>query len=169
MIFEILKCETKGDGWKVATVKEGVEGGRTFEGVSINKTDRQGKTAFENFDAIDVGLQLEADYWPNPADERKKYLFAPKPKAAARSGAFKTKVIEEAQDRKAEHIKEAQDNRSHGVMIAAAMRDATQIALASFKDQPFPTAEEFSAEFVKWRDWYLATWRATVQKADIPF
>jgi len=54
-------------------------------------------------------------------------------------------------------------------MVSAAMRDAVQITLASLREQPFPTDEEFDAEFTKWRNWYLAKWEDTEKAADIPF
>jgi hypothetical protein len=99
----------------------------------------------------------------------KQYLFAPKPKASGGGGARNTAAIAKAQETKAENIKEAQANKNTAVMIAAAMRDASSIALAALKEQPFPTDDEFIAEFLKWRDWYLKTWHETEKIADVPF
>jgi hypothetical protein len=62
-----------------------------------------------------------------------------------------------------------QTNKNTAVMIAAAMRDATSIALSALKEQPFPTDAEFIAEFMKWWDWYIAEWHKTEKIADVPF
>jgi hypothetical protein len=166
MIFEILECEDKGEGWKVVTAKEGVEGGRTFNDVSINKVDRAGIIAWLNFDAIKAGATIEGDYWRSP--QNKQYLFAPKPNKAG-GDRSNSAAISEAQETKKQNIEEAQDNKKTAVMIAAAMRDATSIALAALKEQPFPSDDDFIAEFTKWRDWHLGKWRETEKAADIPF
>jgi hypothetical protein len=165
-LFVLYAIIVKGDGWKVVTAKEAIEGGRTFNDVSINKVDRAGAIAWPNFDTIEVGATIEADYWRSP--QNKQYLFAPKPKSSG-GGARNTAAIAKAQETKAENIKEAQANKNTSIMIAAAMRDAGAIALAALKDQPFPTDEEFIAEFTKWRDWYLAKWHETEKIADTPF
>lgn len=178
MIFEILEVQEKAPGWKVAKVKEAIENGQTFVDVSINEKNREGVVEWPNFAQITVGATIEGDYWRNPAG--KQYIYAPKrQRAAATTAALSpspstgTKSfgggggVKAAQERKAEGIKEAQENKKTGVMIAAAMRDATAIALAAAV--PFPTDEEFMAEFMKWRDWYLKTWHDTEKDADIPF
>lgn len=168
MIFQILACEDKAADWKVVTVKEAIEGGQTFSDVSLNKMNRE-KTAvaFANFDDLKVGATLEADYWRSATN--KQYLFAPKPKSQSGGGARNSAAITKAQETKAEHIKEAQENRAQGVKLAAAMRDATQITLAVMSGTPFPTDEEFKAEFTKWRDWYLQEWDKTEKAVDVPF
>lgn len=55
-----------------------------------------------------------------------------------------------AVEKKGVMIEKAQERKSEGVNISGAFRDATLISLASLRDQPFPTDEEFKAEWRKW-------------------
>lgn len=75
--------------------------------------------------------------------------------------------VKEAQERTHENVKEAATDKKSAIKLAAAMRDATTIALAA--SIPFPTDEEFKAEFIRWRDWYLKTWSETEKMLDVPF
>ena len=171
MRFELLDVQSKGEGWKIVTAKEAIEGGRTFTEVSINEKDKNtGAVVWPTFNQMAVGDFLEADYWRSPAN--KQYLFAPKPKQAStgNSSGFKGgSGVKAAQERKGEMIEKAQENKQTGIMVSAAMRDATQITIASLKEQPFPTDAEFTYEFTKWRDWYIKKWQETEKIADIPF
>ncbi len=42
------------------------------------------------------------------------------------------------------------------------MRDATMVSLAAYREQPFPTDDEFKAEWRKWVKFFLG-------EADQPF
>lgn len=160
MLFKIDTVNSKTPDWKLVTA-HGVDGSVVTE-ASVNRVDKQGKT-WDKFDEIVEGGTVEADLWKSPTN--KQYLFAPKPRATGNSGAMKG--VAAAQERKAESISKTMDRKEAGIMISAAMRDATAIALAAAV--PFPTDEEFIAEFTKWRDWYLAKWRETEKIVDTPF
>lgn len=154
MIYHVLSIELKKPDWKIATLKEGIEGGKTIEKVSINKTDQKGDTAWATFDDIKEGSTIEGNYWENA--KGLAYLFPPKPKTTS-TGAPRgnSGAIAKAQEKKAEDIATAQTRKHEAIATAGAFRDATLIALASLKDQPFPTDDEFKAEWLKWVKWIL--------------
>jgi hypothetical protein len=173
MIFIVDWVENKGADWKVATLREGVEGGRTYENVSINRTKKDG-TPFPKFDEIAPGATINGDIWQNPTSQ-KWALFPERPKTPPKSGAgpaYRGKQIEDAQIRKAGMVHEAQENKNLAVKTAAAMRDATMLAIAALDGSHFETIEEREDElkraFERFRDWYLAMWLKTEQKADLP-
>lgn len=156
MRYRILKSTRKNDNWRVLDVQECIENGESFQDVSVNKIDKKtGLEAFLNFDKFEEGYEFEANPWTN--DKGTMYLFAPKPKTNAPQGnSARSGAIAKAQETKREDIAAAQDNKHKAIALAGAMRDATQIALASLKDAPFPTDVEFKAEWEKWCKWLLA-------------
>lgn len=117
-----------------------------------------------DFDALAVGSTIEGDY---KDDGKWKTLFGIKPKPAANAGGMRG--VAAAQERKGAMIANAQESKSQAIKVAAAMRDGVAIALASFKDVPFPTDAEFQAEVVKWREWYLKQWDVAEKAVDLPF
>lgn len=154
--FKVTGVVNKGADWKLVDLEEnGIE----TIGVSVNRVGKNGDV-FPNFDAIDVGAEIEGVYWRSTTG--KDYLFPPRPQNAARpaggtaAGANRSKAIRESQELKGAMIQRSQDVKELGIKIAGAMRDATLITVASLKDQPFPTDEEFKAEWEKWRDYFIA-------------
>ncbi len=132
MIYEVVWVENKNADWKVATLREKIDGGKEVTDVSINRTNKQGQ-AFPNFDGIAPGAEVHGEFWRSPAN--KNYLFPPKPQTPRSGGggaAFKGKQIEEAQNRTHEHVKEAQESKGQAIKVAAAMRDATLLAICVF-------------------------------------
>lgn len=165
MLYKITGVIAKTNDWKLVT-GTGVDGS-TINDASANRVDKSNKT-WELFDQIIEGGQIEADVWKNPAG--KQYIFAPKPATPKGQGnAYKTKQIEEVQNRTKEHVKEAQENRTYGIMVAAAMRDAVQLAIAENKDTGLISEDQLKASVLMYRDWYLKTWRETEKLADQPF
>lgn len=63
--------------------------------------------------------------------------------------------IDAAVEKKNENIEEAQERKQEAIQLAGAFRDATLVTLASLKEQPFPTDEEFKAEWRKWVKFFL--------------
>ncbi len=161
MLYEIIECEVRKPDWKVVSVKEAVEGGKFYSGVSLNKTDKAGAVAWADFDSLTVGSTLEADFWQNPSDSTRKYLFAPKPKKAG-NPAFRSQQIEKAQERKEASIHEAQDRKAEGIARAGAFRDATLIVVELMRQEPFPTQDEIKSA---WREWV----RFFINEGEQPF
>lgn len=154
MIFKVLTSDTKNEGWKVLTIQEGIENGRTFSNVSINKANKTTQAVqWPTFDTIDVGQTLEGEY--KEYEGGKKYLFPPTPKKQAGNSAFKGKQIEEAQERTRGHVAEAQENKNHAISIAAAQRDAVLMVTTFDKSEPFLTDAELRAKIIEWREWFL--------------
>lgn len=176
MTYTVEWVENKKDDWKIATLKEIVENGQSFDDVSINKTDKK-NVVFPNFDQIAPGVQVSGNIWKNPASG-KYTLFAPDPKpapttrpaspAGAGGGA---RGVAAAQGRKEAGIEKAQDRKETGIMVASAMRDSTLIAtslMGSQKQEPW-SLEEFTDMFERIKKWYLAKWRDTDKSLDVPF
>lgn len=178
MTYKVEWAENKNDGWKVCSIKEIVEGGRTYEDVSINRTDKKGRT-FPNFDGIAPGATISGNIWQSVAG--KYTLFAPDPAGSTggggtparstsgpASGGGAPRGVAAAQERKKEGIREAQENKGRGVMVASAFRDATLIMTSLTMYQEL-TPGEWQIEHEKWRQWYMADWKETEKSLDVPF
>lgn len=151
MKYTALEVEIKSPDWKIVNAI-GVDGVEVKD-ASINRTSKKGDV-FSNFDSIQEGAQFEADVWRN--DAGKAYLFAPKPKTTptgANKGQFG--AVKAAQERKGEMIEKSMDRKEEAIALAGAMRDATLISLQSYRDQSFPSDEEYKAEWTKWCKWIL--------------
>lgn len=177
MTFEVLWIEVKKDGWKIASIKEVIEGGQTINDVSINKVDKKGRE-FPNFDALAAGHMIAGNLWLSPVG--KYTLFAPDPKpipavrpassASSYGGGRPSGGIPAAQARKAEGIKEAQENKGKGIMVSAAMRDSTTITTTIVENSPEQFGFiEFQELFARVKAWYLKTWKETEDAVDLPF
>lgn len=166
MQYKITGVVLKSNDWKLvdAIDMSGVE----IQQASANRVDKKGNI-WAAFDSIVEGGSVEADFWRS--DAGKPYLFAPKPTKSptganrGQSGAN----IAKAQERKQEGINKSMDRKEMAILVSAAMRDATQITLASLKNEPFPTDADFGREFRKYRDWYIQQWKLTEQTLDVPF
>ncbi len=183
MTYTIDWMEVKKEGWIVATIREIVEQGVTYENVSINKIDKKGR-AFPGFDQLMPGGQVHGNIWQSPTG--KYTLFAPdepKPSPAAAptqpgSTTYRppagggNRGVAAAQQRKAEGIEKAQDRKETGIMVAGAMRDSTVIATALMASQAHGepwSFEDFTAMFERVKKWYLAKWSETDKSLDVPF
>lgn len=180
MTYEVLWVESKNDGWRIASLKEIIEGGKTFDDVSINKVDKKGRE-FPRFDEITPGSMVAGNMWQSPTN-KKWTLYAPdepRPAATAPAAAAGTytpparagggnRGVAAAQERKSAGIEKAQDRKETGIMISAAFRDATIIltALPEFRDM---SAEEWRGAHKRIRDWYIASWKDVEKSEDVPF
>jgi hypothetical protein len=156
MILQILELDRKSDTWCVAKLMEAVEGGNTFDDVSINKTDRNsGAVQWPQWDSFAVGVSFEGNVWENPTTG-KRSVFPPKPKAVSTSGgAAKGGMIAKAQETKREDIKHAQDTKREDISRAAAFRDATLITVEWIKSAPFPMDDEIKSYWRAWVKFFL--------------
>jgi hypothetical protein len=148
MIFKVDWVETKGADWKVATLVEGVEGGRAFENVSINRK-RYGSEEIQwpDFDAIAPGTTLNGDCVESKTKPGNWSLYPlrPKPAAVSRPASYAGKGpsgMKAAQERKDEMIKEAQGNKELGIKVSSAMRASLDFAVAAVADSRFEMQEE---------------------------
>lgn len=177
MIYEILWVENKKDDWKIASLRESIEGGLEITDVSINKVDKKGRS-FPGWDSITPGATVTGNLWQNPANQ-KYTLFAPDlPKPAgtppagaprpATTGGGGMRGVAAAQERKTAMIKDAQENKGRGMMVAGAFRDATLI-LINHTEYATMTFEESKAFHKRIRDWYMAEYKSALESLDVPF
>lgn len=165
--FKVVKVEDKAPDWKVIDIE--ISPGVFEHNVSVNRTNKKGEI-FPGFDDIKEGAMVSGNRWQSNAG--KPYLFAPDPLAApggggSMRGGGNRAAIKAAQEFKTASIDRAQDRREVGVKVAGAMRDATLIAIAALKDQPFPTDAEFKEELRKWRDWLISEFDNEILQRDI--
>ncbi len=141
--IELIVKQTKaGDDYHVFKMEDG-------KFLSVFKFDTR-------FPEINVGTDLPDDvliYDPQYSNYKLKPL--PKPAGGPRTGG-NAATIAKAQETKREDIEAAQDRKERSIRLSQAMGGATQIALASLKDQPFPTDDDFKAEWTKWCKWLIA-------------
>ena len=81
-------------------------------------------------------------------------LYPPRTGAKPNGGAFKQKVIEEAQARKAGDIERFQGNKEEAIRIQSAQRDAVLIVTQLQRD--LITENEIKEAIVAWRNWFLS-------------
>lgn len=156
MIHKITGVTNKSNDWKLLTIEMGANSYQSD--VSVNRTGKKGEV-FPNFDAIAPGITVEGELWQS--GQGKWYLFPPKVQKQGNSN-FKGQQIEKAMERKEQAIDTFQDKKNEAILRAGAFRDATLVSLASLRDQPFPSDEEYKAEWKKWVKYFL-------QKGDEPF
>ncbi len=175
MTYQVDWVENKQDDWKIATLKEVVEGGQTYENVSINKVTRDGRP-FPGFENIAPGSVIAGNIWLSPKNQ-KWSLFPPDPvrsaapRPAASPSAAPTRGpagIKAAQERKDQMIEKAQENKGKGMLIAAAFRDAT-LMLVNMADYKTMTPDESKMKHKALRDWYIAEYKDTEKTLDVPF
>lgn len=162
MQYTLSNVQKKSPDWIVADLK-GLDGTVGYK-VSINRTNRDGsEIQFPGFESLDEGSVIEGNLWTNPADAAKKALYPSKAPAARPTGAAPTAGgypsrgggIAKAQETKRVDIETAQERKHEAIQIAGAFRDATLITLASLKDQPFPTDDEFKEMWKGWVKYFL--------------
>lgn len=149
--YKVLKVDDKNKDWKVISIEKGEN--EYLHNVSVNRVNKKGEV-FPNFDDIKEGAITEGELWESGSS--KWYLFAPKQKPArSPNGSFRDAQIEKIMDKKEASIEKFQGRKEESIKLAGAMRDAVLVSLASLRDQPFPTDEEYKAEFEKWLKYFL--------------
>ena len=129
--------------------------GTTFMGASMNRTNKDGTVVqWPQWETLADGVVIDGNLWTNPTNQ-KQAIYPPKPKAAGGFTPRGAGAITKAMETKAANIEVAQTRKNDAIALAGAMRDSTLITLAALKDQPFPTDEEFKAEWTKWVKWIL--------------
>lgn len=105
-----------------------------------------------HYDSLQEGMEIDdAELVFDAKWDNYKLKAMPKPTSAPRASGAITKAMETKQLNTEKNM----DRKEESIRIAGAFRDATQITLASLKDVPFPTDEEFKAEWTKWCKWLL--------------
>lgn len=103
-----------------------------------------------------AGHEINANEWKSPKNG-KIYLFIAKDGETSNGGArgaFKGKVIEEAQVRKNEFIGKTLDRKEDSIALAGAQRDAVLIVKELL--QPEWSDEDIERMIIKWRNWFLS-------------
>lgn len=133
-------------------------GGKPYASVTL--ADDQGNTTkcsvWDGLELLRVGSPIDGAIIKNGAFSNFRPSAAPKPQFKGSGGIANAVAV------KNEHIKEAQERKNESISIHGAFRDATLITLAALKDQPFPSDEDFKAEWTRWAKWILS-------KHDEPF
>lgn len=123
---------------------------------------------FPGFHGIDEGADIMGELASNG-----KYTNL-KPTRGGYSGGSTTPRspsygVKAAQERKGTMIEEAQDRKELSMRLQGAQRDATLITIASLKEQPFPTDEEFKKDWKKWFDFLMGQYDSEKKAQDKPF
>lgn len=119
---------------------------------AVVTSGEQKGSMFEGFTGLKVGDEVEGDFTTNG-----KYTNF-RLKTTLQRPAFmgnKTAQMEKVMERKEVAIEHAQERKQDAIAKAGAFRDATLVSLASLRDQPFPTDEEYKEEWVKWVKFFL--------------
>jgi hypothetical protein len=146
--FLVEWCEKKSPDWIIATL---LEGKQQITEVSINRNDKKtGKVAFEKFDDIMSGTEIEGELWKNQAG--KHYLFAPRPQSAPRGGFGGVKV---AMAEKAKAIEHSQDRKDNSIQLSSTFRDATLLTTAQMKTGEVWSNDEVMGKWKMWRSWLM--------------
>ena len=157
MMFTITKIESKNNDWKIANVT-GVDG-TNYKDCSINRASKKGEV-FPNFDELDEGKTIEAEYWRSGAG--KNYLFPPRAKkTTATRKTFDATVVME---KKAMNIERSQDRKEDGIKISATARDATLIMVALMTKEDF----DYQEKWLEVREWLWNNWEYTESPLDNP-
>lgn len=158
MRYNILQIETKGAGWKLATIQD-LNTQDITERVSINKVGKKGEV-FPNFDALKLNDSIEGSLWVS--QKGAAYLFPSKPEKP-QGGAFKrttgdiSKAVEVAQGRKNDFIENVQENKNLAIKVSSTLSKAVDLAIAEYGTQtePVRTLDEL---FIKWRLFLFNHW-----------
>lgn len=141
----VMKKTKAGDDYKLFTMEDSHK-------LSVFNWDLR-------YPELNVGSDIPEDALIfDPAYSNYKLKPLPKPSGAAikTPGGYRNPAaIEKAQETKRENVEEAQNRKQDGIKLAGAMRDATLVALADIKDQPFPSDDDFKRTWMKWCDFFL--------------
>lgn len=108
----------------------------------------------DQYSFLAEGMELEFDIVEKEKNGYKNYTaYSPKQASVGQFGGSKGGIAA-AQTRKHEMIKESQDNKDVSIRLAAAMRDAVQLAICELSD---PTANKaaLATRILHWRSWLL--------------
>lgn len=161
MIYTIDWLEKKNNDWIVVSLTEGaVQEGTTpgkYLQVSLNRIDKKtGQVGFPDFDNLRAGGEVEGEIWQSPKGGW--YLFPPRKPKTGGNPAFKSKQIEEAQNRKRGDIEHFQTNKEESIRLASAQRDAVLIVTTQMNNwgESVNDNELVQKEIIKWRNWFLS-------------
>lgn len=105
---------------------------------------------FDNRSEIDAELEKnDKGYWKLKKEEKPR---------TSQNQAFKSQVIEKAQETKAKYIGKAQDAKELSIKVASTMNKAVELAIAEIKD--IKTLNTLEQDILKWREWLWVHWDA---------
>lgn len=160
MLYTINLLEEKEwEGKKFLAVKVKALDGQEFEATMWG--DKWG----ERLTQITSGMQIEANPWQNPKNQ-KWSLYPPDPKKpqGGANYANRTASIAEAQERKAENIEKAQNSKEWSIMVASSMSNAVALAVAEYRDKT--VLDNLDQAVLKWRKWILDNWNIDPKDID---
>lgn len=142
--------------YKIKSVdKKTTKTGKPYAIVLLDDKGTEVKASmWEGYESLMAGVEVQGEVYKS-GDFTNFRLGTLQRFAGTGGAAPRAAAIKEAQVAKETGIRKAQDNSQLSIKISGAMRDATLITLASLREQPFPTDEEFKQEWRKWRDWII--------------
>lgn len=168
MKYKIDWLEVKNTEWTLVSLTG--EDGKKIEEVSINKKSKKGEL-FPNFDNLASGQEVEGELWQSTAG--KWYLFPPKQSKQGQGGAFKTQVIEEAQDTKRRDITHFQGEKEYSIRVSSSMNKAIELAIAEYSVESRVHVgldkDYLEKAILRWREWIWMNWEVDEFKQYPPF
>jgi hypothetical protein len=124
--------------------------------------DPQGKTTevniwedFPNFAGLMNGSKISGEVVPPKDPKYKPSLYAPRTPKTGSQSTYKTKLMNDAMEKKEASISHSQDRKEEAIKLASAQRDAVLMVTMINKDRS--TSESaLKEEIIKWRDWFLS-------------
>ncbi len=136
-----IRQTSAGKEYKSVTLKSGDQ---SYEKVSLWSDNPDYNTFVEGGHISGEVFKNEKGYWNFKSANAK----------TAYTGG-KTGAMNKVMETKNTNIMAAQDRKNDAIARAGAMRDATLVTIASLKDQPFPTNDDFKHEWESWVKYFL--------------
>jgi hypothetical protein len=156
MKYTIKWCEVK---------KEGETNGRKWKITEMTLVDEEGKEVEGNvstFDSVLNGDTIDGEIVDGKYGKEFKAIKETK------GGAYKEKMIEKAQETKANYIAKAQGAKEDAIMWSSCFRDATLITIAQNQGQKL-SDRDFKDEWEGWRKWLLERFNDDIKDVINPF
>lgn len=122
---------------------------------------------FKDFEGLKVGDDIEGSIlpWKDAAVFNVTKHDTTNTYRKPWGGGGKAEDIKQAQGRREASIAISQDRKEAGIGVSIALGKAVDIALASLKDQPFPTDQDVKQEVNKWFEFLQGKFDAELDKA----
>lgn len=95
-------------------------------------------------------MTLDGAYWNIAYEGQEK-------RPGGQSGAYKSHLIEKAQENKAQYIAKAQNNKEASIKVSSTMRDAVLLTIAE-KGDGVLSSEDMQEAIERWRAWLWTHW-----------
>jgi len=137
--------------------------GRKYKKVSLrsDEGEHEGIGIFDNFEAIQVGQELEGTVKQN---DRGYWNFYPERKPAGN----RTAQMERVMEKKSENVAHAQDRKEHSMRITGASRDASLFVVALINAGQYDDLSKVALrkEWVEWKSWLAVEYG---KEGNVPF